>query len=145
MSVLEVDLSALFVVAVILIWFMTGYQFVLTLFGFLNFVRSLRERKEVEGKSIRYPTCTILIPAHNEEKVIGPALEAMLRLDYPAELFTVFVIADNCTRGAVPRRTIGRRVAMAAAAVRDLREIGDDGGGRTSVLLVEIVGCAEPV
>ena len=95
MSVLEVDLSALFVVAVILIWFMTGYQFVLTLFGFLNFVRSLRERKEVEGKSIRYPTCTILIPAHNEEKVIGPALEAMLRLDYPAELLRIMVINDG--------------------------------------------------
>jgi len=40
MTFLEIDLSVLFVVAVILIWFMIGYQFVLTVFGYINYGRS---------------------------------------------------------------------------------------------------------
>jgi cellulose synthase/poly-beta-1,6-N-acetylglucosamine synthase-like glycosyltransferase len=92
---LELDLSALFLIAVILIWFMIGYQFVLTAFGYRNYMRSIRERKRVDGMSFDYPTCAILIPAHNEEKVIGATLDAMLRLDYPAGRLSVLVINDG--------------------------------------------------
>jgi cellulose synthase/poly-beta-1,6-N-acetylglucosamine synthase-like glycosyltransferase len=97
MTILEIDLSALFVVAVILIWFMIGYQFVLTCFGFLNYVKSLKEKRVLDGRSFTYPTCTILIPAHNEEKVIARTIEAMLRLEYPEDRLTVLVINDGST------------------------------------------------
>jgi cellulose synthase/poly-beta-1,6-N-acetylglucosamine synthase-like glycosyltransferase len=99
MSFLEVDLSALFVVAVILIWFMIAYQFVLTVFGFVNFVRSIRERRRVDGMTFSYPTCSILIPAHNEEKVIGRTIESMLALVYPADRLKIIVINDGSTDG----------------------------------------------
>lgn len=39
----------------------------------------------------------ILIPARNEETVIGNLLDSINRQDYPQELLTVFVVADNCT------------------------------------------------
>lgn len=39
----------------------------------------------------------ILIPARNEEPVIGNLLDSIKRQDYPSELITVFVVADNCT------------------------------------------------
>lgn len=39
----------------------------------------------------------ILIPARNEEAVIGNLLDSIKRQDYPGKLITVFVIADNCT------------------------------------------------
>jgi cellulose synthase/poly-beta-1,6-N-acetylglucosamine synthase-like glycosyltransferase len=39
----------------------------------------------------------LLIAAHNEEVVIGSLIESMLKLDYPKEMYDVFVIADNCT------------------------------------------------
>ncbi|CUB52202.1 Beta-monoglucosyldiacylglycerol synthase [Bacillus subtilis] len=39
----------------------------------------------------------LLVAAHNEEKVIQPLVQNLLRLDYPKELYDVFVIADNCT------------------------------------------------
>lgn len=39
----------------------------------------------------------ILIPARNEEAVIGNLLNSIKRQDYPSELITVFVVADNCT------------------------------------------------
>jgi cellulose synthase/poly-beta-1,6-N-acetylglucosamine synthase-like glycosyltransferase len=92
---LEVDLSFLFVVAVILIWFMIGYQFLLTVFGYINFVVSLRERREVDTQFPDLPSCTILIPAHNEEKVIGRTLEAMRGLVYPRDKLTILVIDDG--------------------------------------------------
>jgi len=39
----------------------------------------------------------ILVPAHDEAAVIGEALAAFDRLDYPLDLFSVHVVADNCT------------------------------------------------
>jgi len=97
MSVLEVDLSFLFVVAVILIWFMIAYQFILTVFGYLNFVKSIKEKSEVDKTEFDFPACSILIPAHNEEKVIGPTIEAMLRLKYPRDKLQILIINDGST------------------------------------------------
>ena len=38
-----------------------------------------------------------ILPAHNEEKVIGNLLESLNKQDYPKELLDIYVIADNCT------------------------------------------------
>lgn len=38
----------------------------------------------------------ILIAARNEDKVIGHLLDSIHAQDYPSELITVFVVADNC-------------------------------------------------
>ncbi len=95
MSVLEVDLSFLFVVAVILIWFMIAYQFALTIFGYINYLKSFRERKLVDASEYDFPTCTIMIPAHNEAVVIGRTVESMLKLEYPKERLRILVINDG--------------------------------------------------
>ncbi len=97
MTTFEVDLSFLFVIAVLLIWFMIAYQFVLTVFGFINYVRSMKEKEEVDAGKINYPSCSILIPAHNEEKVIGRTIESMLRLDYPKNKLKIIVVNDGST------------------------------------------------
>jgi len=39
----------------------------------------------------------VLVSARNEETVIGNLLDSIARQDYPSELLTVFVVADNCT------------------------------------------------
>lgn len=39
----------------------------------------------------------VLIAARNEEGVIGNLIESIRGQDYPAELVSVFVVADNCT------------------------------------------------
>ena len=95
MTVLAVDLSFLFVIAVILIWFTIAYQFILTVFGYINCVRALREKRDVDKRSYEYPSCSILIPAHNEEKVIGATIESMLLLDYPKDKLEIIVINDG--------------------------------------------------
>jgi cellulose synthase/poly-beta-1,6-N-acetylglucosamine synthase-like glycosyltransferase len=97
MTILELDLSALFVVAVILIWFMIAYQFALTVFGFVNYLKGLREKATIDGMTLDYPSCAILIPAHNEEKVIGHTLAAMTALEYPRDRLRIVVINDGST------------------------------------------------
>lgn len=39
----------------------------------------------------------VLIPARNEETVIVPLIESIKNQNYPSELVTIFVAADNCT------------------------------------------------
>ncbi len=38
-----------------------------------------------------------IIPAHNEEAVVGNLVESLQRQDYDKELLDIYVIADNCT------------------------------------------------
>jgi len=97
MSILELSLSFFFVVAVILIWFMIAYQFILTVYGYINLVKSLKEKKQVDGMDFDYPTCSILIPAHNEAMVIGNTIESMLKIVYPEDKLQIIVINDGST------------------------------------------------
>jgi 1,2-diacylglycerol 3-beta-glucosyltransferase len=39
----------------------------------------------------------ILIPAHNEERLLPSVLENLNRLDYPTTQYEIHVVADNCT------------------------------------------------
>ncbi len=39
----------------------------------------------------------ILIPAHNEEALLGKLLDNLRQLRYPQDHYTVYVVADNCT------------------------------------------------
>ena len=39
----------------------------------------------------------VLVAAHNEEQVIGALLDNLRRLNYPKELYDIYVICDNCT------------------------------------------------
>jgi cellulose synthase/poly-beta-1,6-N-acetylglucosamine synthase-like glycosyltransferase len=41
----------------------------------------------------------ILVPAHNEETMLGTLLNSLEGLDYPDGSYTVYVVADNCTDG----------------------------------------------
>lgn len=60
----------------------------------------------------------VLVPAHNEEKVIGASLAALHALDYPRDRFEVVVIADNCDDATAEVS----RAAGASVLVRSDRE-----------------------
>ncbi|NVO11110.1 MAG: glycosyltransferase family 2 protein [Bacteroidales bacterium] len=85
----------IFLLSVILIWFMIGYQFILSVYGYINFIKSMKEKKFVDTQTFDFPTCTILIPAHNEEKVIGNTIESMLKLEYPKDKLKIMIINDG--------------------------------------------------
>lgn len=52
----------------------------------------------------------IIIPAHNEQKVIDATLRSAKQVSYPSDLFDVIVVADNCTD-----RTA--KIALSAGAI----------------------------
>ncbi|MDE3056640.1 MAG: glycosyltransferase family 2 protein [Bacteroidota bacterium] len=93
----ELILQIFFLVAVILIWFMIAYQLVLTIAGYAHYVASAKEQKHVDAVPFDFPPVSLLIPAHNEEKVIGRTLEAMSALEYPKEKLEIVVINDGST------------------------------------------------
>jgi len=73
----------------VIIIFFTFYYLLLFLFG-------MYRKKEVK---ILTPTKSfaLVVAAHNEEAVIQPLVKNLFHLDYPKELYSVFVVADNCT------------------------------------------------
>src|SRR5439155_8788835 len=56
-----------------------------------------REAHQIGPQVFPQKTFAILIPAHNEEVILHKLLESLAQLAYPKELYSVFVIADNCT------------------------------------------------
>lgn len=65
------------------------YQLALTFFGWY--------KPKLKMKHEPRKSFAVLVAAHNEEQVVGALLENLKRLDYPKELYDVFVICDNCT------------------------------------------------
>lgn len=75
------------------------------------FVPLLRKKREKEPPSpVALHRYGVLISARNEEAVIGHLIRSIREQNYPQELVTVFVVADNCTDDTA-------RVAEEAGAV----------------------------
>ncbi len=54
-----------------------------------------RVRTRTVRKADVTPGVTVIIPAHDEESVIGARLDNLLALDYPAEQFELLVVSDG--------------------------------------------------
>lgn len=74
----------------ILAFLLSAYLLVVTLAPVLL----PRKKKPLPATKKKF---AIIIPAHNEEKVIEKTLRSALAINYPRELFDVIVVADNCT------------------------------------------------
>jgi len=84
--------------------FQLVYQLILTFFGF---TRKTKDYQDHNPQS-RF---LVLVPAHNEEAVIGDIIENLQHMDYPEELYDFYIIADNCTdRTAEVARNLGAKV-----------------------------------
>ena len=80
------------------------YQIVQGLFGFGKKTKDYADH-DPESRFL------VLIPAHNEERVIGDIIRNLEDMDYPRELYDYYVIADNCTdRTAEVARELGANV-----------------------------------
>ena len=69
--------------------YMLFYKKIYTVIG-LFFTRKFKPAKN-------FHKYAVVIAARNEEKVIGNLLNSIKMQDYPSELVTTFVVADNCT------------------------------------------------
>ncbi|GIO52142.1 glycosyltransferase family 2 protein [Paenibacillus cineris] len=84
-------LDAIFIALQVLLAAIGVYQFV---FSILGLYRKKRKQHFEPTKSF-----AVLVAAHNEEQVVGALMENLKQLNYPKELYDVFVICDNCTDG----------------------------------------------
>lgn len=83
----------LMVIAVICIWSLLLVNVTLIVAGYLYYIRIENEPvPEIKGD---YPFVTIMVPAHNEGKVITQTVESLLAFDYPHERYEIIVINDN--------------------------------------------------
>lgn len=56
-----------------------------------------RRDEESDAEVADLPRLLFLVPAHNEELLLGGCLASLDAVDYPREWYDVVVIADNCT------------------------------------------------
>jgi cellulose synthase/poly-beta-1,6-N-acetylglucosamine synthase-like glycosyltransferase len=71
------------------LYFISVYYLGLSFFGIIK----PKNKKRVQPQK----SFAILVAAHNEEAVIKDIIDSLRRIEYPRELFDIFVIADNCT------------------------------------------------
>lgn len=81
--------DAIFIALQILLAAVGVYQFVFSLFGLYK----KKKKKNFEPTK----SFAVLVAAHNEEQVVGALMENLKQLNYPKDLYEVFVICDNCT------------------------------------------------
>src|SRR5437764_12858706 len=82
-------LSAVLTLLAVGLLLVAGYLVVLTLAALLG-----RTDGPPAGPATR--RFAVLIPAHNEEALIGRLLENLHHLDYPKSGLDIYVVADNC-------------------------------------------------
>lgn len=92
MNIVAGIMTALFLIGIYIVFeAMVGYTIS------LKILYKLFGKNKSLGKTQDYKTVTVMIVAHNEEKVILEKLENVLQLDYPKDKITYMVASDNCT------------------------------------------------
>jgi cellulose synthase/poly-beta-1,6-N-acetylglucosamine synthase-like glycosyltransferase len=86
----NVDLLGL--IALICIWALLMVNQILVVAGYVYYIKVT---KSPEKALSRYPYISILVPAHNEAKVIVKTVESLLDLNYPNNRYEIIVINDN--------------------------------------------------
>lgn len=75
----------------IIFWAMIGYPISLKLIG------NLYKNRKLEKDYSHQPTVTVMVVAHNEEKVILDKLHNILELNYPQNKIEFLIASDNST------------------------------------------------
>ncbi|GAB6179423.1 glycosyltransferase [Desulfotomaculum defluvii] len=77
--------------AFIIFWAMVGYPLS------LKILRRVYKNRTLKKDFTYQPTVTVMVVAHNEEKVIHEKLENIIELDYPRDKIEFLVASDNST------------------------------------------------
>ncbi|EAG9321359.1 glycosyltransferase family 2 protein [Listeria monocytogenes] len=85
------DYLALF--AVVCIWGLLLINIVLIVAGYVYYLKN--EARNVPEIPAEVPFVSVMVPAHNEGKVIVKTVESLLAFDYPVDRYEIIVINDN--------------------------------------------------
>lgn len=83
----------LYVLQQALVWIITIYWLYQLMVSICSLVK-IKDKPILEDKQNRFMA---IIPAHNEEMVIGNLIASLKKQNYPQDLYDIYVIADNCT------------------------------------------------
>ncbi|TCM92651.1 cellulose synthase/poly-beta-1,6-N-acetylglucosamine synthase-like glycosyltransferase [Paenibacillus sp. BK033] len=84
----------LMVICVLCIWSLLLVNIALIIAGYFYYIK-LENEKPPELPPGEEPFVSIMVPAHNEGKVIVKTVESLLALDYPHDRYEIIVINDN--------------------------------------------------
>ena len=76
-----------------LVWIITIYWLYQLMVSICSLVK-LKDKPIIEKKNNKFMA---IIPAHNEEIVVGNLIASLQKQNYPKDLYDIYVIADNCT------------------------------------------------
>ncbi len=79
-----------------LAWVFVGLNLFLSVYGFVIGLRGLQAAQVYPG-ALRKRRFALVIPAHNEARVLVPLLESLRAQTYPETCVQIFVSADNCS------------------------------------------------
>ncbi len=79
-----------------LLWLLFLPVAVGTAYLYLFVLAALRQRRTAPAENPQH-RFAFLIPAHNEEAVIGTTVAHLQRLDYPRDFYDIYVVADHCS------------------------------------------------
>jgi cellulose synthase/poly-beta-1,6-N-acetylglucosamine synthase-like glycosyltransferase len=90
------------------------FAFITLYFTILFFLLFLENKKSIYKipKLLRYPSMSIIVPAHNEEKNIGKTIKNLKKLIYPKNKLEIIVVNDGSTdkTGEIARNFKGVKV-----------------------------------
>jgi cellulose synthase/poly-beta-1,6-N-acetylglucosamine synthase-like glycosyltransferase len=93
------SLHWLLLAAEICVAFPVAYLCILSIFAVINARKKASAEVCHEVSIGGHTNFAVLIPAHNEEVILHTLLENLSYLEYPKAMYTVYVVADNCTDG----------------------------------------------
>ncbi|MBR6571038.1 MAG: glycosyltransferase family 2 protein [Clostridia bacterium] len=89
-------------------WLMVLLFFQLAV-SFLGYKKNTKDYQDHDPK-LRF---MVLVPAHNEEPVIGDLINNLSNMDYPREMYDFYILADNCTDNTAElARSMGAKVLI---------------------------------
>lgn len=96
----------LYVLQQALVWIITIFWLYQLLISLCSLVK-LKDKPLLEERENRFMA---IIPAHNEEMVVGNLIESLKNQNYPKDKYDIYVIADNCT-------DMTKKIAESAGAI----------------------------
>lgn len=93
----RIAVITVYVVTQLFVIFFTAYQTLISAAGlFINYIRKEKNNVDV----LPQKTFALIVCAHNEEVVVGDIVTNLVNdMQYPKEMYDVYVICDNCTDG----------------------------------------------
>ncbi|WP_097003337.1 glycosyltransferase [Lacrimispora amygdalina] len=88
-----IDVLAIY--SIFAIWGLLFLNIVLSIGGYIYIMRMYRS--DGHQPVSEYPMVTVMVPAHNESIVLKKTMEALLKFDYPKDLYEIIVVNDNST------------------------------------------------